>query len=218
MTDRDEHREVLDRFIGAARSGDLDRLLEGSAPESVLVTDGGATLKAARHPIRGRARLRSVPGVDRSSACSRRVEVTFEDVNGELGIVVREQGTVVLVGTAGVDAGRISTVHWVRNPDKLRWFEPGTSRWYRLRSAPQGQARTLGPMTSAVTQRSGAPVPRAGGDRIGTNSVHMVIARVVGDGTLRGRSRARRRWSDWARASGEMKELEPAASTAASRR
>ena len=124
VTDHDEHREVLERFIGAARSGDLDRLLEVLAPESLLVTDGGATLKAARHPIRGRARLaRFLASIGPRVFATG--EVTFEDVNGELGVVVREEGTVVLVGTAEVDGGRISTVHWVRNPDKLRWFGPG---------------------------------------------------------------------------------------------
>ncbi|MDQ2679163.1 MAG: RNA polymerase sigma factor SigJ [Actinomycetota bacterium] len=122
-TDSDEHRRVLERFVVAARSGDLDQLLEVLAPESVLVTDGGATLKAARHPIRGRTRVARF-----LASIGPRVldtgDVSFGDVNGELGVIVRDEGAVVLVGTAEVDGGRIVAVHWVRNPDKLQWFDP----------------------------------------------------------------------------------------------
>ena len=121
-TDPEEHRRVLERFVAAARSGDLDQLFAVLAPESVLVTDGGATLKAARHPIRGRTRVaRFLASI--GPRVFDRCEVTFGDVNGERGLIVRDGGTVVLVGTAEVDDGRISTVRWVRNPDKLRWFD-----------------------------------------------------------------------------------------------
>ena len=121
-TDHDEHRELLDRFLGAARRGDLEQLVAVLAPESVLVADGGATMKSARHPIRGRSRVARF-----LSSIGPRVfdvgEVSIEDVNGELGFVVRDGGAVVLVGTAEVDDGRIAALRWVRNPDKLRWFD-----------------------------------------------------------------------------------------------
>lgn len=122
-TDRDEHREVLDRFIVAARSGDLDQLVALLAPETVLIADGGASLKSARHPIRGRERVaRFLASIGPRLFVAG--EISFEDVNGEVGLVVREQGEVVLVGAAEVDAGLISAIRWVRNPDKLRWFDP----------------------------------------------------------------------------------------------
>lgn len=81
------------------------------------------TLKSARHPIRGRSRVARF-----LSSIGPRVfdvgEVSIENVNDELGFVVRDVGVVVLVGSAEVDGDRISTVRWVRNPDELRWFDP----------------------------------------------------------------------------------------------
>ena len=66
-------------------------------------------------------------------------------------------------------------------------------------------------MTSAVTQRSGAPVPGAlAAIDIGTNSVHMLIARVAGNGRFEVVTR-QKEMVRLGSGQGEMKELEPAA-------
>lgn len=122
-TDGVEHRVVLERFVDAARGGDIDALLELLTPETVLVADGGATMKSARHPIRGRARVaRFLASIGPRVLPAEGVEI--DEVNGELGLVVRTGGDVVMVASLEVDDGRIAAVRWVRNPDKLRWFDP----------------------------------------------------------------------------------------------
>lgn len=119
--DEHQHREVLERFLAAARGGDIDDLLAVLGPEPVFVSDGGASRKAARHPIRGRHRVsrflrtigpRLLEGAD--------VELTT--VNGGHGFVVWDGDEAALVGTIEVDDGRVRTIHWVRNPDKLTSF------------------------------------------------------------------------------------------------
>ena len=123
----DEHRRLLDRFVAAARHGDVDGLRELLTDDATLVSDGGPNFKAARHPIRGRDRavrfLRKVgPGL---FAERRRVEVV--DLDGEPGFVVLSGDRVVVAGTIEVDvprgqtSARITGVRWVINPDKLRW-------------------------------------------------------------------------------------------------
>jgi RNA polymerase sigma-70 factor, ECF subfamily len=123
----DEHRRLLDRFLAAARDGDVEGLRELLAADATLVSDGGPDFKAARHPIRGRHRavrfLRSVgPSLFHPT---RRVDVV--DLDGEPGFVVVVGGRVAVAGTievdipAGADGPRITGVRWVINPDKLGW-------------------------------------------------------------------------------------------------
>ena len=52
-----EQQEVVDRFLGATRHGDLQGLLDVLAPDVVLVADGGGFVAAARHPIEGAERV-----------------------------------------------------------------------------------------------------------------------------------------------------------------
>ncbi len=122
-TDADEHRVVLERFVGAARDGDMDELLELLTPDSVLVADGGARMKSARHPIRGRDRVARFMASIGPRVFSPGV-VELESTGGATSLVVREDGAVVLVGSFEIVDGSIAAVRWVRNPDKLRWFDP----------------------------------------------------------------------------------------------
>jgi RNA polymerase sigma factor (sigma-70 family) len=46
--DRTEHQQVVDRFLAAVRTGDLQVLLDVLAPEVVLVADGGGEVAAFR--------------------------------------------------------------------------------------------------------------------------------------------------------------------------
>lgn len=123
----EEHRKILERFMGAAHSGDVDQLVSMLAEDAMLVTDGGPSRKAARYPIMGRSRvarfLRTVGPVALG---------TFElvDVNGEPGLVARRNGHVYLTGTIELDAaGQVWAIRWVLNPDKLHWIddEPGAT-------------------------------------------------------------------------------------------
>ena len=46
-------RQVVDRFLAAVRTGDLQGLLDVLAPDVVLVADGGGVVAAARRPVVG---------------------------------------------------------------------------------------------------------------------------------------------------------------------
>jgi RNA polymerase sigma-70 factor, ECF subfamily len=120
--DPEEHRELLARFVDAAQRGDVDGLLAVLAPDAVFVSDGGANVMAARHPIMGADRVsRFVSHV--WTKPREGVEVELTTVNGEPGIAVWVDGVLTDVGTAEILDGRISTMHFVRNPDKLHWVE-----------------------------------------------------------------------------------------------
>ncbi|MHB1138318.1 MAG: hypothetical protein ACYC2O_05120, partial [Microthrixaceae bacterium] len=93
-------------------------------PDAVLVSDGGSKVKAARHPILGAERVaRFVRGVwPRGDERRAGVEECIITVNGEPGLAMWADGELLQVGTIEVRDGRIDTLHFVRNPDKLVWL------------------------------------------------------------------------------------------------
>ncbi|GAA3541205.1 RNA polymerase sigma-70 factor [Aeromicrobium flavum] len=120
-----ERHEVVVRFQRAIADGDLQQLLDVISPDVVLVSDGGGKVSAARRPIVGRDKvLRFLVGVMPA-------DVTIEPVwvNGEGGLAIREGGVLTAVATAVVEDGVVTTMHIVRNPEKLAF--PGPVRLSR---------------------------------------------------------------------------------------
>lgn len=119
--DHAQHRRLLSAFIVAARHGDL-AALEGLLADSVIsYSDGGGLRGFARVPVRGLAAVahfyigfhdRYWPGT----------EVREIEANGMPAVAVLRDGALVAVMTIGADAGGISRLLWVHNPDKLRRF------------------------------------------------------------------------------------------------
>jgi RNA polymerase sigma-70 factor (ECF subfamily) len=117
QVDRSEHAEVLERFRAAAETGDLQALVEVLSPDVVLVTDGGGVRKAALRPILGRDKvLRFLEAVTPRDAD---VELRVELVGGRPGIVALLDGEVDSVITLDTVDGVVTSLYFVRNPDKL---------------------------------------------------------------------------------------------------
>jgi RNA polymerase sigma-70 factor, ECF subfamily len=122
--DPSHHAVLVDRFLDAARAGDVDGLVAILAEDATLVSDGGGTVKAARHPVIGRERVaRFLSHIMRRLLAS--YELTATTVNGLPAFsVVAPDGTPYQVGTFDIVDGRVSRVHIVVNPDKLHWVGP----------------------------------------------------------------------------------------------
>jgi RNA polymerase sigma-70 factor (ECF subfamily) len=90
----------------------------------VLLTDGGADVRAARFPIRGRDRVARLL----VRVLGRRLhwmEMRYTQVNGSTGfMLLSNDGDVVSVGSIDVRDDRIAEIDWVINPDKLAWITP----------------------------------------------------------------------------------------------
>ncbi|MFI6871480.1 RNA polymerase sigma-70 factor [Nocardia sp. NPDC050406] len=120
-SDPERARELLERFLAAARSGDLASLERLFAADIVSVADGGGKVTAARRPIEGRARVarylvgllaHDLPGLT----------ITVEEVNGALAVVARVGDAPLLVAAVDIADGLVSAVRLVVNPDKMRFF------------------------------------------------------------------------------------------------
>ncbi|MFF7945230.1 RNA polymerase sigma-70 factor [Streptomyces griseorubiginosus] len=129
--DRARQRDVTERFFAATTGGDINTLMELLSPDVTLWTDGGGKVRQALKPVVGLetvarwfAALGSVTyqGIEPGQM---RAELT--SVNGGPGVVFRSPDRVIATLTFDFDAqGRISTLHNVANPDKLRAVTEGT--------------------------------------------------------------------------------------------
>lgn len=119
---RTEHRRLLETFIAAARTGDLDALEELLAEDAVSYSDGGGAVRgASRIPVAGRARVakfvvafapRFWPGAT----------VAWVEANGRPAALVSRDGTpFALLAISASDAG-VDRLLWVLNPGKLHGF------------------------------------------------------------------------------------------------
>jgi RNA polymerase sigma-70 factor (ECF subfamily) len=118
--DRDAQRRLTERFLAAARGGDMQALTTVLAADVVLVADGGVEALAARRPIRGRDNvLRLFESGMRTLYAD--VDVTLEDLNDTVAVVFWRGGMPVLVTTATIAAGRIQAFHAIVNPTKLAY-------------------------------------------------------------------------------------------------
>ncbi|QWF22833.1 RNA polymerase sigma-70 factor [Nocardioides sp. LMS-CY] len=110
-----ERDRVLEQFVRAAATGDIQSLMDVLAPDVVLVTDGGGVKKAALRPILGRDKVvRFLDGVSEGPA-----EADVVVVNGAPALRILLDGVLDTVVSMVVEDGRVTGLYAVRNPAKL---------------------------------------------------------------------------------------------------
>ena len=111
-------RAVVEALLTAVALGDVEVALRYVAPDVICVSDGGASVRAARRPVVGADRVvRFLVNLTRRYAGH--LTARPASVNGDIGSVVSRDGTVDLVAAFEVEDGRVATIRMVRNPDKL---------------------------------------------------------------------------------------------------
>lgn len=129
--DRRQQRAATEKFFAAATGGDINALLELLSPDVTLWTDGGGKVRQALRPVVGASTVATwfaalgtatYQGIEPADMHAELVEI-----NGGPGVVFSGAGRVVATMTFdfGVD-GRITAIHNVANPDKLRAVANGT--------------------------------------------------------------------------------------------
>jgi RNA polymerase sigma-70 factor (ECF subfamily) len=127
--DRNQQREVTQRFLAAAAGGDIEGLITVLAPDVRLLTDGGGKVRAALRPIIGAGKVarfiaaissRPYMGIEISDM---RLEAT--EINGGLGVLATAGGHAMAILTLAVADGRITVIQLLTNPDKLSAINTG---------------------------------------------------------------------------------------------
>lgn len=112
-----EQRRVVDRFLAALETGDVQALMEVLAPDAVVVADGGGVAKAALRPVAGGALVAKL-----LSQFARRApdaQVGLRWVNGSSALWIDDPVGGLTVVSVVVEDGRITRIYAMRNPDKL---------------------------------------------------------------------------------------------------
>jgi RNA polymerase sigma-70 factor (TIGR02957 family) len=116
LVSRAEQQAVVERFLAALRTGQLQQLMDLMAPDVVLIADGGGIAAAVMAPIHGAERVakllaragRPVAALETAPICLNGTPAGRIEVDGDL-------TAVSLV----VEDGRVTRVYLVRNPRKL---------------------------------------------------------------------------------------------------
>jgi RNA polymerase sigma-70 factor (ECF subfamily) len=114
------HRQMLTQFIEAARTGELDGMLQILSEEVELWADSGGKVRGAvRRPVRGRAAVaRFLLASARKS--TEPLQPDIGEVNGEPALILRVGSEVRIVMFISIDQGQINQIWVTRNPDKLK--------------------------------------------------------------------------------------------------
>jgi RNA polymerase sigma-70 factor (TIGR02957 family) len=120
---RAEQEHVVERFLAALNTGDVQGLMDVLAPDVVAVADGGGQVRgAARRPIVGAERLVAylMGGIAKFKV---QLVATPAWVNGAPGARVEVDGKLVGAVSVTVEHGRITRIYSVANPGKLGWLD-----------------------------------------------------------------------------------------------
>ncbi|MBI5931399.1 MAG: RNA polymerase sigma-70 factor [Chloroflexi bacterium] len=116
-TSKEEHEQLLVKFMQAVGSGNLDDLMGILAENITLWSDGGGIVQAARLPILGRDKVaRFVLAIQGKQNYSAEVA----EINGWASIILHDE-TGKLIGVISLDVGnsQIQALRFVVNPNKL---------------------------------------------------------------------------------------------------
>jgi len=119
---RSEQQAVVERFLAALRTGQLQELMAVMAPDVVLIADGGGLVAAARAPIHGAERVAKL--LARADRITGGFTTTPVWLNGAPAGRIEVGGQLAAVSLV-VENGRVTRIYAVANPRKLtRLDEP----------------------------------------------------------------------------------------------
>jgi RNA polymerase sigma-70 factor (ECF subfamily) len=120
---RSEHQQVVNQFLAAMTSGDVQGLMDVLAPDVVLIADGGGLVPAFRHPIEGIKKVAAL-----LSGYGRLVPDTVAAtmwLNGAPAVRIVRDGVLDTAVSLAIENGQITRIYAIRNPHKLaRLNEP----------------------------------------------------------------------------------------------
>jgi RNA polymerase sigma-70 factor, ECF subfamily len=114
-----EKSDLLQRFLQATRSGDLEGLVGLLASDVVLQSDGGGKAVSAPNMIRGAKNVARGALGTLQKLMPKNLVVRLAEVNGDPGIVTYLEGKPYSALTLEGGDGQIQRIYVVTNPDKL---------------------------------------------------------------------------------------------------
>jgi RNA polymerase sigma-70 factor (TIGR02957 family) len=119
QVDRAQQQAVVDKFMAALSTGDVQGLMDVLAPDVVAIADGGGLVAAARKPVTG---VEKVAAFLARAAKMADLVVTTTWLNGMPGARI-DRGEVAVAVSLLVEDGRITRIYAIANPHKLGWLD-----------------------------------------------------------------------------------------------
>jgi RNA polymerase sigma-70 factor (TIGR02957 family) len=143
---RRQRDELVQRFLAAARRGDLNGLESMLAQDIVLTGDGGGKVPALARSLRGRRRVaRTLLAWMRAASRLPGMSVRATEVNGSAGAMVLDgKQRLISVWSIELGDGEIRAINSVVNPEKL---------------AHLGEVGDFGALVVALRSSSREPAP-----------------------------------------------------------
>lgn len=111
--------EVVQRFLAAARSGNVQELLAVLTEDATLYTDGGGRIAATGRPIVSADHVsRFFAGIRRKAKAP--AEARLARINGQDGALILQNGRLDRTMVFELRGDRVAAIYMVRNPDKLQ--------------------------------------------------------------------------------------------------
>ncbi|MGK8485471.1 RNA polymerase sigma-70 factor [Nocardia asiatica] len=138
-----EHaNELVERFLKAARDGDIEALERMLAADVSATADGGGQVSAARRPVVGANQVaRYMAGLLRWEVPGMRLLV--EEVNGAPAAVARVDGAPLVVVGIEVADGAVTALRLIVNPEKLSYLARSTGPDGVVGALPERPRRSL---------------------------------------------------------------------------
>ena len=114
---RTEQQQVVERFLAALTTGDVEGLLDVLAPDVVVVGDGGGLAPTIPRPISGAWRVANA--LSRIAQHAPGISSVMVPINGTLGARLDPSGELETALTFTIEDGRITRILAIRNPHKL---------------------------------------------------------------------------------------------------
>jgi RNA polymerase sigma-70 factor (TIGR02957 family) len=111
-----EQRAVVERFLAALQTGDVQGLLDVLAPDVVAVADGGGMVAASPRPIQGAETAAKLLSTFARFAPGAQVDTLW--LNGAPAARIDFEGNVAALSLAA-ENGRITRIYLIANPHKL---------------------------------------------------------------------------------------------------
>ncbi|MBL8710244.1 MAG: sigma-70 family RNA polymerase sigma factor [Rhodospirillaceae bacterium] len=115
-----EGESIAAAFFAASRSGDVSALQAMLADAAIAYTDGGGKRSAALNPIYGADKItRFIAGIAAKEGAAASRFLRYAVIDGLPGFITRERDGLIQTTALEIEAGRITALYVVRNPDKL---------------------------------------------------------------------------------------------------
>jgi hypothetical protein len=114
QTRRLEQQAVVEQFLVALQTGQLQKLMDILAPDVVLIADGGGQAAAAASPIHGAELVANLLVHPNRVGTTRTMWL-----NGATGVQIEVNGVPVAAVSFVVENGRILRIYAIANPGKL---------------------------------------------------------------------------------------------------